>query len=240
MSSTVENGIENGNGGTHRAPVLDDGPYRPERAADEAGGLIARSRELAHIDELLWQARRGGGGVVALHGEPGVGKTVLVEAAVARATEFRTVQLRGTSTAGTGGDPLSWPAPLGELASRLEHFVVEPPPLASDRPPADSGPPTPPPAAAVEAVASGLRRMTEAANAPLLVTVDDCQALPSLFVDALAGGADPSPRRPGRADPGLAGLAAPRRLPAHPIRCAPTPSRRAHPGAGGAAHALPV
>jgi DNA-binding SARP family transcriptional activator len=187
MSSTVEHGIGNGKDATSRAPAVDAGPYRPEKATDEAGGLIARSRELAHIDELLWQARRGAGGVVALHGEPGVGKTVLVEAAVARATEFRTVQVRGTSTAGLGADPLSWPAPLGELASRLEDFVVEPPPLATDQSPADAGPAAPPPEAAVEALATGLRHMTEAANAPLLVTVDDCQELPGSFVDALAG-----------------------------------------------------
>lgn len=186
MASRVEDGITSGAGSSRRAPVLDDGPYRPARAGSEPGGLVARSRELAHIDELLWQARRGAGGVVALHGEPGVGKTVLVEAAVARATEFRTVQVRGTGGGGAG-DPHAWPAPLGELASRLGTFVVEPPPLAAERSPAGSGPPTSPPDGAVEAVASGLRRMTEAANAPLLVTVDDCQALPAAFIDALAG-----------------------------------------------------
>jgi DNA-binding SARP family transcriptional activator len=186
MSSAVERGFGEGNGAAG-APVLDDGPYRPQRATDEASGLIARNRELAHIDELLWQARRGTGGVVALHGEPGVGKTVLVEAAVARATEFRTVQVRGTPTAGTGADPQSWPAPLGELASRLADFVVEPPALASDRASAGGVPPTPPPESAIEAAAAGLRRMTEVANAPLLVTVDDCQELPGPFVDALAG-----------------------------------------------------
>jgi DNA-binding SARP family transcriptional activator len=187
MGSTVEDSIEHGTGAPTRAPVLDDGPYRPDRAPGDVGGLVARSRELAHIDELLWQARRGSGGVVALHGEPGVGKTVLVEAAVARASEFRTVQVRGTSTAGNGADPQAWPAPLGELASRLDDFVVEPPPLASDRSPAGGAAAAPAPDGAVEAVASGLRHMTRAANAPLLVTVDDCQELPAAFVDALAG-----------------------------------------------------
>ncbi|MGH9090671.1 MAG: AAA family ATPase, partial [Acidimicrobiales bacterium] len=186
MGRTVEDGIA-GNGSRSRAPVLDGAPYRPERAAAGAGGLIARSRELAHIDELLWRARRGAGGVVALHGEPGVGKTVLVDAAVSRAAEFRTVQVRGSVGTGAVADPGAWPAPLGELASRLDDFVVQPPPLAADRAPAETGTPEPPSPAAVEALASGLRRMTEAAGSPLLVTVDDCQELPATFVDALAG-----------------------------------------------------
>lgn len=186
MASTVEEGIAGGNGSRSRAPVLDDGPYRPDRATGGVGGLIARGRELAHIDELLWRARRGAGGVVALHGEPGVGKTVLVDAAVTRAPEFRTVQVRGTVGTGAVADPGAWPAPLGELASRLDDFVVQPPPLASDRHVASAGSPASPPPAAVEAVASGLRHLTEAAGSPLLVTVDDCQELPAAFVDALA------------------------------------------------------
>ena len=172
---------------TVHAPVFEDRmAYSRSPEPAMRGGLIARNRELAHIDQLLWRARRGAGGVVALHGEPGVGKTVLVEAAVARATEFRTMQVRGNPTGEPAAVPQDWPSPLGELASRLDGFVAEElcfEPIGSTQQRVE---PTRAPAAAVEAVAAALRRMAESANAPLLVTVDDCQSLPAGFIDALA------------------------------------------------------
>ncbi|MHB1555785.1 MAG: ATP-binding protein, partial [Acidimicrobiales bacterium] len=64
-------------------------------------GLVARSRELATIDELLGDARAGRAGALGLHGESGVGKSALIDAAVARASELRTVQVGGPSAART-------------------------------------------------------------------------------------------------------------------------------------------
>lgn len=152
---------------------------------DEQVGLVARGRELAHIDEFLWQARRGSGGALALRGEPGVGKSALIEAAVARASEFRIVQIRGNGLGDGRVTPTEWPQPLGELAKRLD-VVAQPrvPTLAIG--PTHPELSTPPSATAVEAVTGVLRRMIELTSSPVLVTIDDCQSLPVWFVDAMA------------------------------------------------------
>jgi len=83
-----------------------------------SGGLIARVRELAHLDHILWKARRGTGSAVVLRGEPGVGKSSLIEAAVVRANDFSVLQLRGTSVGGHAAAPREWPAPLADLLAR--------------------------------------------------------------------------------------------------------------------------
>lgn len=152
---------------------------------DEQVGLVARGRELAHIDEFLWQARRGSGGALALRGEPGVGKSALIEAAVARASEFRIVQVRGHGPGEPDAVATEWPQPLGELARRFD-VVAQPrlPVLAMGAPPVELS--APPQATVVEAVTKVLRRMIEITSSPLLVTVDDCQGLPAWFVDAMA------------------------------------------------------
>ena len=146
-------------------------------------GLIARGRELAHLDDLLWRARGGTGGVVGLHGESGVGKSSLIEAAIARAAEFRVVQIRGRSDPGSAATPADWPQPLADLASRLE--IVGDGQLAAWAAGAVPSTPPPPKRAVVQAVAGTLQEMVVAAGGPLLLTIDDCQALPTWFVDAV-------------------------------------------------------
>lgn len=171
------------------APWDEDRPSRPGTVAvskrDEQVGLVARGRELAHIDEFLWQARRGAGGALALRGEPGVGKTALIEAAIARANEFRIVQIRGHGAGTTSAVPTEWPQPLGELAKQFD-VVAQPrlPALAVEA--ADREVTGPPAGAIVDAVTNVLQRMIEMTSSPLLITVDDCQSLPVWFVDALA------------------------------------------------------
>ncbi len=146
-------------------------------------GLIARGRELAHLDDLLWRARGGTGGVVGLHGESGVGKSSLIEAAIARAAEFRVVQIRGRSDPGSAATPADWPRPLADLASRLE--IAGDTQLAAWAAGAAPSAPPPPKRAVVQAVAGTLQEMVVAAGGPLLLTIDDCQALPTWFVDAV-------------------------------------------------------
>jgi hypothetical protein len=146
-------------------------------------GLIARGRELAHLDDLLWRARGGTGGVVGLHGESGVGKSSLIEAAIARAAEFRVVQIRGRSDPGSAATPADWPQPLADLASRLE--IVGDGQLAAWAAGAVPSTPPPPKRAVVQAVVGTLQEMVVAAGGPLLLTIDDCQALPTWFVDAV-------------------------------------------------------
>ena len=45
----------------------------------QAGQLLGREREREVLDRLLDGARGGRGGVLVVHGEPGVGKTALLE-----------------------------------------------------------------------------------------------------------------------------------------------------------------
>ena len=51
--------------------------------------LLGRKRECEVLERLLDAARGGHGGVLVVHGEPGVGKTALLEYAVEAAQEFR-------------------------------------------------------------------------------------------------------------------------------------------------------
>ncbi len=57
--------------------------------------LIGRDHELARLAELVDQARAGHGGAVLVRGEPGVGKTALVEQVRAAASDFRVLHCRG-------------------------------------------------------------------------------------------------------------------------------------------------
>ena len=57
--------------------------------------LLGRKREREVLERLLEDARAGHGGVLVLHGEPGVGKTALLEHAVEAGPDFRVVRAGG-------------------------------------------------------------------------------------------------------------------------------------------------
>jgi DNA-binding CsgD family transcriptional regulator len=83
--------------------------------------LFGRQRERDLLDRLLGAARSGHGGVLVVHGEPGVGKTTLLGYAIETAQEFRVAH-----TAGAEGEmPLAYAAlqrlcsPTLELMERL-------------------------------------------------------------------------------------------------------------------------
>ncbi|HTE60112.1 MAG TPA: LuxR C-terminal-related transcriptional regulator [Solirubrobacteraceae bacterium] len=57
--------------------------------------LLGRHREREALDRLLQAARSGSGGVLVLHGEPGVGKTALLAYAVEAGLEFRVARTIG-------------------------------------------------------------------------------------------------------------------------------------------------
>jgi DNA-binding CsgD family transcriptional regulator len=61
----------------------------------EAGRLLGRQRERVVLDRLLDTARDGHGAVLVLHGDAGVGKTALLEYAVAAASDFRVARTVG-------------------------------------------------------------------------------------------------------------------------------------------------
>ncbi len=57
--------------------------------------LLGRQREREVLDRVLAAARGGHGGVLAVYGEPGVGKTALLEYAVEAAPDFRVARATG-------------------------------------------------------------------------------------------------------------------------------------------------
>jgi RNA polymerase sigma factor (sigma-70 family) len=57
--------------------------------------LLGRRREREVLDRLLQAARNGSGSVLVLHGEPGVGKTALLEYAVESSPGFRVARASG-------------------------------------------------------------------------------------------------------------------------------------------------
>ena len=52
-----------------------------------AGALVGRDSEMALLTGLIKEVARGRGGSVLIEGEPGIGKSALVRAAVAEAPE---------------------------------------------------------------------------------------------------------------------------------------------------------
>src|SRR5207247_1098594 len=58
-------------------------------------GLLGRQREQEALRRLLDSARAGRGGVLVMHGDPGVGKTALLEQAVETGLDFRVVRADG-------------------------------------------------------------------------------------------------------------------------------------------------
>jgi DNA-binding CsgD family transcriptional regulator len=57
--------------------------------------LLGRTREQEVLERLLEAARAGHGAVLVLHGEAGVGKTALLDYAIAAAADFRVARLSG-------------------------------------------------------------------------------------------------------------------------------------------------
>ena len=57
--------------------------------------MLGRQREGEVLDRVLDAARRGDGGVLVVHGDPGVGKTALLEWLVVRGPQFRILRTVG-------------------------------------------------------------------------------------------------------------------------------------------------
>jgi MoxR-like ATPase len=57
--------------------------------------LLGREREREALDGLLEAARHGRSGTLVVHGEPGLGKTALLEATIDSAARFRVLRTAG-------------------------------------------------------------------------------------------------------------------------------------------------
>src|SRR6266498_4172974 len=84
-----------------------------------AGRLLGRQRERAVLERLLDTARGGHGAVLVVHGDPGVGKTALLEYAVEAGEGFRVLR-----TAGVEGEMELDYAALQQLCSPILEFLV--------------------------------------------------------------------------------------------------------------------
>lgn len=67
-------------------------------AIDARPVLRGRDQELAALEGVLATARAGGSAVLVVRGEPGIGKTALLQNAAARATGFRTAAIAGVES----------------------------------------------------------------------------------------------------------------------------------------------
>src|SRR3954453_8988903 len=144
--------------------------------------LLGRQREQAVLERLLETAREGHGGVLVLHGDPGVGKTALLQYAVDTANAFRVVR-----TSGVEGETELDYAALQQLCSPLLALIERLPRpqrdalrvafgLSSGRPPSPF---------MVGLAVLGLLS-EEAEQQPLLCMVDDAQWLDDASDAALA------------------------------------------------------
>jgi hypothetical protein len=145
-------------------------------------GLLGRQREREALERLLEVARGGRGGVLVMYGDPGVGKTALLEHAVETGTDFRVVRAGGVE----GETELAFAAlqqlcaPILGLSERLPDHQREALSVAFGL---SAG--RPPDPFLVGLAALGL--VSEAAEEqPLLCLVDDAQWLDGSSARALA------------------------------------------------------
>jgi len=144
--------------------------------------LRGREDETALLCRLLEAARNGVSGVLVVRGEPGIGKTALLEFAVAAADDCRVLRARGlepeSEIAFAGLQELFGPvvAGLDDLAERqravLAGALALGPPVAGDP-------------LAVRAATLGLLAVA-AEDGPMLAVVDDAHWLDQPSADALA------------------------------------------------------
>jgi DNA-binding CsgD family transcriptional regulator len=154
----------------------------PTRIRAPSGHLFGRDREREVLDRLLDGALRGSGGVLVVHGEPGVGKTALLDYAIGAGRQFRTAGTVGVESeielAFAALQQLC--APFLELMDRL------PPPQRGALGVAFglSAGPAPNPFLVGLAVLGLLAEAAE--DQPLLCVIDDAQWLDSASARALA------------------------------------------------------
>jgi DNA-binding winged helix-turn-helix (wHTH) protein/tetratricopeptide (TPR) repeat protein len=109
------------------APVTSEGDVVPVEAGTPATRLVGRASVLATLDGYLKNALRGQRQIVFVVGEPGIGKTSLVDAFQYAAAETSTVRVaRGQSVEGFGGKEPYYPIfeALGQLARGSARTLV--------------------------------------------------------------------------------------------------------------------
>lgn len=144
--------------------------------------LVGRERDCAGLNELLQQARVGSSGICVVRGEPGIGKTAMLDYAESKASDFTMLRGRGL------------PAEA-DLSFAVLYDVLTPllPGVANLLPRQRAvlegalglGPPAGSEAFAVAASVLALLAKT-AEERPLLINIDDCQWVDRSSLNCLA------------------------------------------------------
>jgi DNA-binding SARP family transcriptional activator/tetratricopeptide (TPR) repeat protein len=166
-------------------------PERPVEPGPRPEGLVGRERELNRLLPLVERALSGEGGMVLIAGEPGIGKSRLAEALVARAGELGGRALVGRCWE-AGGAPAFWPwiqavrpclrdkdpdtvrSWVGRGGSELAAMLPELRDVLPDLPAADASSPSGARFRLFESFASFLRNAASAE--PLALVLDDLHA----------------------------------------------------------------
>ena len=181
---------------SRKSVVRHPGGMLPGWSSGRAGRLVGRQRERAVLERLLDTARDGHGAVLVVHGDPGVGKTALLEYAVEAGEDFRVVRAAGVE----GEMELDYAA-LQQLCSPILEFIERLPDPQRDALGVAFGlsagqAPSP---FLVGLAVLGL--LSEAAEQqPLLCVVDDAQWLDRASSRVFALRSPPSPDREDRDD----------------------------------------
>jgi DNA-binding CsgD family transcriptional regulator len=144
--------------------------------------LVGRQGEVELLDHLLGEARAGRSNTFVLRGEPGIGKTTLLEYAIAQASDGRVLQCRG----------VEWESelPFSGLIELVRPLVGSIDELPDPQRAALAGVLALAPAVPMERFAVYVATLSLLAlasrSAPLLVVVDDAHWLDSSSAEALA------------------------------------------------------
>ena len=143
--------------------------------------LIGREDERKRLDGLIAGARRGDSAALVVYGEPGIGKTRLLEYAVAAAVGFKVLRARPLEVE----SELAF-ASLSDLLRTILHLLVRipGPQCAALAGALALGPPVPGDRFAVAAATLSLLAAA-AEEAPVLAVVDDAQWLDTPSREAL-------------------------------------------------------
>src|SRR6478609_4589548 len=147
-----------------------------------AGRLLGRQRERAVLDRLLDTARSGHSAVLVVHGDPGIGKTALLEYAIEAAEDFHVIR-----TSGVEGELDLDYAALHQLCTPILEFIDRLPDPQRNALGVAFGLNTGPAPSPLPVGLAVLGLLSEAADQqPLLCVIDDAQWLDDASGAALA------------------------------------------------------
>src|SRR6476469_3689706 len=147
-----------------------------------AGRLLGRQREREVLDRLLDTARSGHSAVLVVHGDPGIGKTALLEYAMEAAEDFHVIR-----TSGVEGELDLDYAALHQLCTPILEFIDRLPDPQRNALGVAFGLNTGPAPSPLPVGLAVLGLLSEAADQqPLLCVIDDAQWLDDASGAALA------------------------------------------------------